>query len=385
MSTLSRIILPDNGKNLMRRELAAAFEALGCTVTRVAPERLDDLADPFCLGRLLEAGSCLLLSINFQALERPRPRLASLAKAGSTAAAWCVDNPWNVLSGVRDPSWKTVPLFVADKSFVQPLRRAGAEKVFHLPLAACPDLFGAAEVPEPLTPAPIAFVGRLAFPGKEAFFAGIEAPAAMLREAEAHIKRGVRPDFDWWSRRLGLDPSGFWPGKQARVPALGAETGNLRLREHCLAQAAKAGAACTDDGPGLDIYGDAPAEPPAGVRFFPAVDYYSRLPGIYRRACYSLCCTSLLLPHGLNQRHFDVWTAGGVCLTDNTPGLDLFPPELTRPVTFQGPADLPRLVESLEKLPEHGRSALIRDWQALLQERHTYRHRAAYILEQTRP
>ena len=381
MSFPSRIILPDNGKNLLRRELAAAFAALGLEVARVDPAVITGVERPEGLARLLEAGPALLLSINFQALERPRPVLEALERAGSRAAVWCVDNPWNILAGVRDPSWKSIPFFVVDKSFVEPLRRAGAERVFHLPLAACPELFGDSCPPEPSEIAPLAFVGRLAFPGKETFFAGTELSPEPLREAEALSDAGGRPDFLWWSERLGCDPVLFWPGKKARPAALGAETCNVRLRAACLAAAAEIGGELAGGGPGVDIFGDAPEHPPAGVRAHPPVDYYTRLPGIYRKARYNLCCTSLLLPHGLNQRHFDIWAAGGVCLTDNTPGLDLFPEELTRSTTFTRPDALPAVVRALEKMPEAARATLIRERRSFLIAEHTYAHRARAILE----
>ena len=378
MTFPSRIILPDNGKNLLRRELAAAFHLLGCEVTRVDPAHLTDPSADFFLPRLLEAGPALLLSINFQALERPRPVLELLHRAGSSAAVWCVDNPWNILAGVRDPSWKTLPFFVTDESFLGPLRRAGAENVHHLPLAACPEV-SAPEGPEPTVLAPVAFVGRLAFPGKETFFAGVELPAALAHTAEDMLDQGLRPDFRWWTERLAAEPAQFWPGKKARMPALGAETCNLRLRAASLRAAA--GAGLTDSGPGLDIFGDNPDEYIAGARVNPPVDYYTRVSGIYKKARYSLCCTSLLLPHGLNQRHFDIWTAGGVCLTDNTPGLDFFPAELTRPVTFARPSEIPAVLHRLERMPEAERATLIQDWRDLLSREHSYRHRAETLLK----
>jgi spore maturation protein CgeB len=109
------------------------------------------------------------------------------------------------------------------------------------------------------------------------------------------------------------------------------------------------------------------------------VDYYARLPGIYARARYSLCLTSLQLPQGLNQRHFDIWMAGGLCLTDASPGLDLFPRELTRPVTFRAPGDIARITRELERAGN--REALIASWREHLLERHTYAHRVRDILE----
>ena len=78
---------------------------------------------------------------------------------------------------------------------------------------------------------------------------------------------------------------------------------------------------------GLVVVGDKgwkhhlPPGPPE-TPLLPPVDYYTTLPGLYRAASYTFNVTSLLLPGGLTQRHFDVWRAGGFLLptvrTDST-------------------------------------------------------------------
>lgn len=388
--TPSRVIIPGSGTELLRCELALAFAALGCRVEEAAPEELRDPGSERSLSRLLDGPGALLVSVNFQGLGDLRATLELLDRAGARAAVWCVDNPWNLLSGVRDPRWRRVPLFVTDAAFAAPLRANGAEQVFHLPLAAAPELFAPnaardAAFPPPEDLAPLVFAGRSAFPGKAAFFAGLEPPPELLAAARALLHEGGRPDLCWWERALGSAPP-FWPGKSARLPALGAEECNALWRERCVAGAALAGLELRGvaDGapagkPGLDLFGDAGWRLPPHVRLRPPVDYYARLPGIYAKARYSLCLTSLQLPSGLNQRHFDVWAAGGFLLTDASPGLDLFPEELVRPVRFDRPDGIARLIRSLEG--GHGREALAADWRSLVLSRHTYVHRARALLE----
>lgn len=339
------------------------------------------------LAELLDGAPALLFSVNFQGLNPLKPTLELLRKAGGSAAAWCVDNPWSLLAGVRDPRWKELPLFVTDASFVEPLREHGAERVFHLPLAASPALFAPdaardSRFPAPDDLAPFVFVGRSAFPGKEAFFAGQNLPEGLMDKARALPAAGIRPDLLWWEHALGCAPRGFWPGKQARRPAFGAEEANLFWRGQCLAAAASAGSAPPGGArrktAGLDIFGDEGwhALLPQGARLRQPVDYYARLPGIYANARFSLCLTSLQLPCGLNQRHFDVWMAGGLCLSDATPGLALFPEELVRPVIFAEPGAIAAVAERADTR----RACLIADWRAHLLERHTYRHRVQAVL-----
>ncbi|MDL2216793.1 DUF3880 domain-containing protein [Desulfovibrio sp. OttesenSCG-928-M14] len=384
MSIAQHIILPGTESDLLRRELALGFAALGCRVSRLRPD------EPGGLAALAASPKTLLFSVNFQGLFPLRERLALLGASAARAAVWLVDNPWNILSGVRDPRWKSLPIFVTDASFIKPLRAHGAEFVRHLPLAAAFELFApneerdAAYAP-PKDAAPLCFVGRSAFPGKETFFAGQQLPEGILAEAKALLKAGQRPNLTWWEDKLKLTGALFWPGKKARLAALGAENSNLAYRSQCLAAACAAGACLAGAAaPALDIYGDDGwrALLPAGARLYPPVDYYARLPGIYAAHRYSLCLTSLQLPCGLNQRHFDIWAAGGFALSDDTPGLDIFPGDLTRPIRFgkaPGLPALPELVANLEK--NNARGDLQRQWRECLKNGHSYAHRAASVLE----
>jgi spore maturation protein CgeB len=110
------------------------------------------------------------------------------------------------------------------------------------------------------------------------------------------------------------------------------------------------------------------------------VDYYIALPGLVGSAACCLNLTSPLLPHGLTQRHFDTWAWGGMLLSDATPGLDIFPAELTREMTFRAPEHLAERFRALT-----GQRSLRRDlcsaWRDLLRREHTYVHRLERLLE----
>jgi hypothetical protein len=403
-----RVLLPGTGRELLRRELLLAFARIGLPAEEVHPDRLHETDGPESLEARLGDGPALLFSVNFQGLGTLRRCLDLAAGNGSVIAVWFADNPWNILAGVRDRAWKSLPLFVTDASFIGPLTAAGASCVHHLPLAACPELFAPESgrdraFPPPADLAPFVFVGRSAFPGRDAFFAGPTLPADLEKEARALLRSGgpVRPDLLWWQNALGLSPASFWPGRKARLPALGAERANLFHRARCLAAAAEVGSAFTasppgaaaegvkpasyaEPRPGLDLFGDEGWRTvlPPGARLRPPVDYYARLPGIYAAASFNLCLTGLQLPRGLNQRHFDVWTAGGLLLTDATPGLELFPEELARAVTFRTTRDLASLAAKLESGAV--RDGLIADWQRCILREHCYVHRARTILETLR-
>ena len=110
------------------------------------------------------------------------------------------------------------------------------------------------------------------------------------------------------------------------------------------------------------------------------MDYYTDLPEFYRRAGAVLNVTSLLLPHSLSQRHFDVWAAGGLLLSDATPGLEIFSEALTRPITLHGPAEVPSRLAALRADPSQALE-LRRAWREPLRAGHTYAHRVARIRE----
>lgn len=366
--------LPGEEHGLLGRELALAFGARDWKV-RWIPPRADAEADlPW---RLTQDRPRLYFSVNFRGLDPYGRTYFHLREAGCAVAAWFVDNSFHVLSAVKSRYWMGMHLFVTDDSFVEPLRALGAEHVHHLPLAASPVLFVRPQA-EPAAHAGgvedrLVFVGRSSFPGKRTFFAGLRLDPAAWAEAEALLARGGRPDFFWWARRLGVET--FWPGGEVRRAGQGAEESGLWWRTHCLLAAGDALTVFGDEAwrallPGRDVRGP--------------LDYYAHLAPVYARAGGNLNLTSPLLPHGLTQRHFDVWCAGGVLLTDATPGLVLFPEELTREVTFRTPEELRERFETLRG-SRAARARLTDGWRALILAEHTYARRVATVLDAVGP
>ncbi len=384
----------------------------------------------------------LFFSTNLQGLDVHGHDFALLQALRIPVAIWFVDNPWHVLASLRLPWWKKATLFVTDASFIPHLRNAGASHVYHLPLAVAQHMWE--ETPKkhgkdieiktktipqnhnrnsnnekhsPLFPkaltaaqqASCIFVGRAAFPQKKSFFAAAKVPQNLLHEGvallEASHAQQIKPDFHWWAQHLNLEQekpalpienqeeksikaqivkhsSPFWPGHAVRQMGLGAEHCAQRHRVLWLEALMHAKSTTT---PWPAIFGDAPLwqtllpTAPAHI-FHDSVDYYTQLPLLYTAAFSVLNVTSLLLPWGLTQRHFDVWAAGGFLWTNATKGLDIFPQDLTDPITLAHPRLLP---SALKQLTLRHKEALQKSWQEHLHEKHQYVHRMLEVLEKT--
>ncbi len=359
------LILPGDERSLLYMELLHAAHELGWRALTCPPDR----GGPALLPLLRQAAAgapALLLSVNLRGLD-PEGRLAhACLAAGIPVVVWCVDNPWHLLSGVRGPWWRDCRLFVTDASFLEELREAGARRAGFLPLAVAPHMWLAGERPHENR---ILFVGRSAFPRKGSFFAAASVPPALLDEALARVEADdpAPPDFHWWRARLETP---LWPGNEVRRAGLGAEECSRARRARWVRAALGAGLRLVGDEGWRDALPGASVEPP--------VDYYAALPGLYAGARAVLNVTSLLLPRSLSQRHFDVWAARGLLLSDATPGLDIFPPSLAAPVRLASPAELPARLDALASAPRRT-AELCAAWRDELRRNHGYARRLLTI------
>jgi len=363
-AALPTVLLPASAGRLLRRELEQALREEGFTPKTVEPGGLANI--------LRQERPALYLSVNFEGLDDLGLDFQLLKRAGVPVAAWCVDNPFHALSRLKGLFWRDIHLFVTDAWFVEPLRRHGAASAQHLPLAACQSFFQAAPDCPQLRDS-LLFVGRSGFPGREDYFAGLTPPDDLWRQALRMLDRGERPDYAWWTRQLGCEH--LWPGKQARLAGLCAELSGQAWRAMVIQGAAAAGP--------LAVCGDERWRELAQARFelLPPVDYYGPLARMYASCRCVVGATSPLLPHGLTQRHFDVWAAGGCLVSDATPGLDIFPAELVREITFRCAGDIP---EALRRA-EADRPGLVLAWREHVAREHTYRLRVRTIIERVTP
>ena len=388
MGARQPVLLPGNEGQLLHQELRHALGLCGLGPVMENLPQPQAVAGGGSVARDAFAASWrdflqgskprLLLSVNLRGLDA-EGRIFHMCRAmGIPVALWFVDNPWHVLSGIKLPWWQDAHIYVTDAGFVDGLKAQGAERVYHLPLAVAPHMWRDLTV-LPARLQPPLFVGRSAFPEKERFFAAASVPQELEAEAASLLARSTGPQdaphFFWWHSHLG---GSLWPGYDVRRSGLGAERCAQANRTRWLL-AAGAGRQAESDG--LCVIGDTGWKPLLpGADIHPPVDYYTALPDCYAHAQAVLNVTSLLMPHSLSQRHFDVWASGGLLLSDATRGLEIFPHELVEPIRLHGPEDFVRRCAWLRDHPAEALD-LRHAWRAHLRAAHGYEHRILRVLE----
>lgn len=358
------IWIPGDDNSLLVPELCRAFKAEGFAYKVIPPDAMrKDLLNLLC-GELPE----LVLSINFNGMDNAGETFFMLREAGVKVAVWMVDNPFHILSGIKSTYWQEVPLLVTDHWFIPTLEKHGAKQVAHLPLATDPVIFNEKASPYPQLDQRTVFVGRSSFPAKDHFFSGCTFNIEDEKAALKSIRGNIKPDFEWWAGRDGTYK--FWPGREVRATGFKTEQSGLLWRILSLQKA----------GDKLTIFGDEGWRqylPDADLRS--PVDYFTGLPGVYAGAGISLNMTSPLLPCGLTQRNFDVWSAGGFLLSDYTAGLSIFPQEMLEHCTFKTPDQLPEKIEFIKSNPLLQKE-LSKKWQELIITKHKYTDRIHKLL-----
>ncbi len=368
LCTDKTVWLPSTEEDLLGKELALAFKAKGYTIRFLDHEALGKHPGVILPELLADGIPELFFSVNFKGFDHFGLGFHILREAGVNVAVWLVDNPFNLLPGVKSGFWKDAKLFVTDHTFIGPLMETGAKWVKHLPLAASPKLFAeSGELPDhgQGLEENLVFVGRSEFPAKKKFFAHAAIPAEALNN-HYDDKITSRHDFHWWREQMTIKH--LWPGNDVRNIGAGAELSGYNWKLDCLKKA----------GP-ITIFGDDGWKELENADVRPFVDYYAHLPAIYRTAATILNVNGMQLPAGLTQRHFDVWCAGGFLLTDDTPGLKIFPRELTKGISFTNPSDIPALCEHFKKHPDE-KEKLRTQWRDLILHEHTYDNRVELIL-----
>ncbi len=378
------IIIGSSADKLLFKEVCSAFQEMGFN-TKPCPLNLQDS------GYHITENAKLFFSLNLQGLDKDGYDFALLRALRIPVALWFVDNPWHVLAQLRLPWWKQAVIFVTDESFIEQLNKAGANKVYHLPLAVAQHMWNAQSLIAQCRNASnervnialnlainatCIFVGNASFQNKKSFFAATQISPKLLNSAYDILQDSKeKPDFHWWVKQFWPDGNEtLWPGNDVRKVGLGAEQCAQRQRILWLKELLSLNTA---------IYGDMnlwqELLPQAEKKIFhQGLDYYTELGAVYALAPNVLNVTSLLLPNGLTQRHFDVWAAGGFLWTNEGKGLEIFPKELYKAISLKSPD---QLIGAVNNMPFRVKCDIQKHWQEVLKAEHQYCMRMKYVLE----
>ncbi|SHN60615.1 glycosyltransferase family protein [Desulfovibrio litoralis] len=386
-TTEKTLFLVSSEKNLLHFELTNAFQNAGFKIIHIEK----DCTHLNLKTLIYQHKPSLYFSLNCEGFGTFGEKFFLLRELGVECASWFVDNPWNIITLLKSKFWQELYLFCTDNSLIPDLKKLGTKNITHLPLACDSDIFKAkSENQDSLFKfdknkdslknsfknheSRLIFVGNSAFPNKVGFFSGLKIPIEIEREAEQFYtnSQGERPDFFWWLKKLNIQLS--LNNKNFRLAAFGADNSSALWRMNCINALSLYNPL---------VYGDSAWKNllPPSVKVNPPVDYYSQLPTLYKKSMFTLNATSFLLPQGLNQRCFDVWSSGGFLITDYHKGMDIFPSDMVKRISFHKKNEILPLLDSfLENSKLY--FELKDEWNALILKEHSYKQRIDCILKQ---
>jgi spore maturation protein CgeB len=335
------------------------------------------------VGLLGEAVAALrphfVLTVNHLGVDREGVLLELLARQNLPLASWFVDNPFLILPVYPPRYLERTALFSWDADNVAPLRAMGFAHVSHLPLAAdaarfVPGIDGA----RPGWRARVSFVGNsMVRKVRGRLEAAAPSPALAARVEEIAAAFGPSES---------RSPAAFllerFPGLAGEFAALGSPARKLAFetlvtwrstldyRLDCVRRLLPFHPLIAGDDGWRELL---PAE---GWTAHPELGYYEDLPAFYPASEINFNCTSLQMKGAVNQRVFDVPSAGAFLLTDHRRQMErLFEPG-EEIIAYRHPDEIPGLVERWLADPE-GRARIAAAARRRILAEHTYDHRLA--------
>jgi spore maturation protein CgeB len=365
------ILLLDSNYHL-HAECRAALTRLGHRVITLRIGGSDGAADaPAAMRQLLEAmlqhKPDMLLTINHIGFDADNSMGQLLDEIQMPVAVWYVDSPFLLFDGYFLPAAKVSSVFVWERQCVATLRACGAEHVQHLPLGCDLEKFAPPQATGLCSARwPVSFVGN------SMVYAEQKWRKLLLR---TEVKQGKA-----WAAQLAADRQPYaallgtpQPPRDRRVTELAYATwvGTGLYRQRYLQALAKQT---------LHVFGDAGwAKVLPQAHAHPHVWYGAALAQVYSQSLCSFNATSLQMPTAVNQRVFDVPTAGGLVLTDAQ--ADVFELFAADEITvYRSPEELLDLVAYFSAHPTE-RLQRIAKGQARVAREHTYDHRLRTLLD----
>jgi len=295
--------------------------------------------------------------------------------------SWFVDNPEFILPLFPKPDPEGVLVLTWDADSLDAVRALGFSKVGWLPLGADTERFCPGRQGRPQWRARVSFVGNsMLLKTARRLEASKPTPAllnAFLSLAPAFAASGQRNvrAFVAQSRPEllpALDALGVYRRTAFETAVVWRATLDYRLA--CVCATLDFDPLVAGD-PGWAELFTGPKRP----RLHAEIGYYDELPGFYPLSEVNFNCTSVQMKGAVNQRVFDVPSAGAFLLTDRRAQLDsLFEPGVEIAL-YESPEQVPELLARyLADKP--ARERIARAGRARVLAEHTYAHRLKALL-----
>ncbi|XPV75999.1 MAG: CgeB family protein [Desulfovibrio sp.] len=324
-----------------------------------------------------------VLTVNHLGVDHEGVLLSLLDKFHIPLVSWFVDNPHLILSAYSDLPTDNTILFTWDNDTLVDLKSSGYSDVFHLPLGADPTRFSPTAVKTAPKDwySPVSFVGN-SMVKKTTIRMNVAAPPQPLAEKAAEIalnfgESHIRNVFDFIHQAYPeLVPHLSAFDNNARKAAF--ETfitwySTLLYRTQCVQETLSFQPLIVGDDGWKQLL------PPEGWTYHSELNYYEDLPTFYQCSTINFNCTSKQMKGAVNQRVFDVPTAGGFLLTDERAQIDtLF--ELDKEIIiYRSKEEIPSLIDTFLH-DDALRQKIIRAARTRVLNEHTYDHRIGSML-----
>jgi spore maturation protein CgeB len=372
------ILLLDSNYFLVR-ECVKALKRLGHRVIRLSISE-GHLVERI-LSRVAQNRPDFLLSVNHLGFDEEGKLTELLGNLNLPFAVWYVDSPTFVILNFRKNVSPDCVLFVWDRTYLDPMKACGFQKVHFLPLATDPSIFKPVRrstVP-PHFQGPVSFVGNSMVEAVDDWFARFprsETTESITRLAiPLQIKnhqQSMEQVLKQIAREHGRQPRFGDPVHHLYLQAALVWKATLQYRRDLLERLQPFD---------IRVFGDQGWHQilNGGVKILPPVNYHRELPLVFNGTDVNVNATSFQMVSAVNQRVFDTAACGAFLVTDHQPDMDELFDRTRETVCYDDPAEAKEQVAYYLKHPRVRCEIAQRARDRVLGE-HTYVHRLTKMI-----
>lgn len=363
----TKVLLFNEKDYFLDRELAQ-IDTLGVTVVQFHYFQGKELL-PKLLEFIYVNKPDFLLSINLRGFDPEGALHKALKQINLPIVVWFLDNPFYILRGASSSMGDLDRVFLWDSSYVEPFSKRYDVESHFLPLGASPyfDKRGSFDLE-----GPVSFVGSSMndrILKIEAQFPDINFKALKLNLSSV-LKSNRGHSFDVFLRSF-IEQEGLASDKIDDLNEYIRYYVTQKMRISLIHQFEA-----------LSLYGDEAWSLFINENIYSPLNYYTELPIHFGQNGVHLNLTHYQMPKGVNQRVFDVLSAGGCLLTDQQEDLiQLFPG--WKEWSYQEVSQIPELLVKMKSSNDY--SVFLEETRQEIQRKHKYSDRMKNLVENVKP